>query len=582
MKDILRYVLYAVVAILAVLLVQAWQKEYPPATKAAPTQQQLQASAQKEEKTATLGGFVPSVQKKAPGKKSLAHTSGQVQNAVTATIKQAKKVVWVKTDLLQVGIDATTGAVIDSQLLKYPVSVEDKNTPVTLLTLQHGKKYLAESGVTSSNSRHSITLSAKQLNYKLQAGHKSLDVVLQGRAAGGLLVKKTYTFKRNSYAIAVKTKLTNRSGKTWEGSLYSQLRRQTSSSKHKGLFSGTHYYMGASVSSPKTPYEKVTFKNMKEKPLSRTNAGGWVAMQQHYFLSAWAPENLKEDHHFYTNYAPGKNGNDPFYTVGYLSPVLTVAPGKTTSGTSTLYVGPESYKRLSALSPGLDHTIDYGVLWPISIAIQWMMTMIVKVIPNWGVAIILSTILIKLLFYWFSSKSFISMAKMKELQPRIAALKERFAEDKVGLQKATMALYKEKKVNPLGGCLPMLIQVPVFIALYWVITQSVDFRQAPFIFWIQDLSVKDPYYVLPILMMGAMFLQQWLSPTSADPSQAKMMMIMPIAFGFFFKNFPAGLVLYWCVNTLVQALQQWYVMERYKAGKYKDKDRKKKRRRSYR
>ena len=174
------------------------------------------------------------------------------------------------------------------------------------------------------------------------------------------------------------------------------------------------------------------------------------------------------------------------------------------------------------------------------------------------------------------------MAKMKELQPRIAALKERFADDKVGLQKATMALYKEKKVNPLGGCLPMLIQVPVFIALYWVITQSVDFRQAPFVFWIQDLSVKDPYYVLPILMMGAMFLQQWLSPTSADPSQAKMMLIMPIAFGFFFRNFPAGLVLYWCVNTLVQALQQWYVMERYKAGKYKDKDRKKKRTRSYR
>jgi YidC/Oxa1 family membrane protein insertase len=339
-----------------------------------------------------------------------------------------------------------------------------------------------------------------------------------------------------------------------------------------------HHYMGASTSSPETPYEKIPFKTMQEKNLNQTHAGGWVAMQQHYFLSAWIPANATEKYHFYTHYQPPIGNEGASYTIGYLSPMITVSAGKEASVESTLYVGPESYSRLSALAPALNHTIDYGVLWPISVAIQWIMTLIVTVIPNWGVSIILATIIIKLLFYWFSSKSFISMAKMKELQPRIKALKERFGDDRMGLQKATMELYKEKKVNPLGGCLPMLIQIPVFIALFYVITQSVDFRQAPFMFWIQDLSVKDPYYVLPILMMLTMILQQWLSPTSADPAQAKMMMIMPIAFGFFFRNFPAGLVLYWCVNNLVQALQQWYVINRYKAGKYKTKDRQKNKR----
>jgi YidC/Oxa1 family membrane protein insertase len=575
MREIPRYVLYAVLAILAVLLVQAWEKQYPSVTH---TVKETAAVIQSETKKATLGGFVPSMVKET--NTTLASAAQARRNLKPATVSGGK-VVWVKTDVLNVAIDASTGSVVETQLRKFPVSTEDKKTPVTLLSPQPSQLYLAQAGVVSSSGQQSVRFQAGKDSYVLQPGKDSIQVVLQGKTADGLAVSKTWLFKRNQYAIVAKTTLTNTGKKTWKGSLYSQLVRQPPEKSSKSMF-GMHHYLGASTSSPKTPYEKIPFKTMKEKTLSRTNVGGWVAMQQHYFLSAWIPDNATEKHHFYTHYQAESEGHAASYTIGYLSPTLSVAAGKSVSNQSTLYVGPESFKRLSALAPGLNHTIDYGVLWPISIAIQWVMTMIVKVLPNWGVAIILATIIIKLLFYWFSSKSFISMAKMKELQPRIKGLKERFSDDKVGLQKATMELYKEKKVNPLGGCLPMLIQIPVFIALYWVITQSVDFRQAPFVFWIQDLSVRDPYFVLPILMMLTMILQQWLSPTSADPAQAKMMMIMPIAFAFLFRNFPAGLVLYWCVNNLVQALQQWYVMERYKAGKYKDKDRKKKRARARR
>jgi YidC/Oxa1 family membrane protein insertase len=577
MKDIPRYFLYVVIAILAVLLVQQWEKQYPAAKAVPQTQAQQQQMQHNAEKAATLGGFVPGGFKEEAKQPVVA--AEHVKKQTLSVKSKASQLIWVETDVMRAGIDSKTGQVVSTQLLKFPISIEEKHTPITLLTLQPEQLYLAQSGITSSTGYQATAFNAARSNYSLQTGQDSVQVVLQGKTKNGLTVNKVYTFHRNDYAVSMKTTIKNTSRKTWTGNLYTQLLRQPPKEKSKGMF-GMHFYLGASTSSPKTPYEKIPFKSMRKQMLSRTTTGAWVAMQQHYFLSAWIPGNLDEQHHVYTHYTPENIHRPASYVVGYLSPELTVKPGQSADSTSTLYVGPETYKRLTVLAPGLNHTIDYGFLWPISIAIQWLMSLIVTVIPNWGVAIILATILIKLLFYWFSSKSFISMARMKELQPRIKALKDRFADDKVGLQKATMALYKEKKVNPLGGCLPMLIQIPVFIALYWVITQSVDFRQAPFIFWIHDLSVPDPYYVLPVLMMFTMILQQWLSPTSADPAQAKMMMIMPVLFAFFFRSFPAGLVLYWCVNNLVQALQQWYVMNRYKAGKYKHLDRKKKRSRT--
>ena len=576
MKDVYRYILYTVIAVLAVLLVQSWQKQYPlPAHVPGQTvQQQQKAITQNVEKQATLGGYVPGAFQK---KSSATGTPHPQAGLVSHLASKHPRVglIWVKTDLFQVGIDSKTGNVVDTQLLKFPVSIQDKQTPITLLNPETNKVYMAQSGLSTSKGPQQIQFSSKQDSYELKPSEKSLQVVLVGKTSRGLQVTKTYDFQRNKYAIPMRVQIKNEGSKAWSGNLYTQLLRQPENSKKGGMFA-MHSYTGASLSSPETPYEKLSFKAMQKETLSRTNLGGWVAMQQHYFLSAWVPKSQDKNHHFYSHYTAANGSQSEAFIIGFLSPEINLQPGKTAQTGATLYVGPESLDRLTALAPGLNHTMDYGFLWPISITIQWVMSQIVKVIPNWGVAIILATILIKILFYWFSSKSFLSMARMKELQPRIKALKERFADDKVGLQKATMGLYKEKKVNPLGGCLPMVIQIPVFIALYYVITQSIDFRQAPFAFWIHDLSTPDPYYILPVLMMFTMLLQQWLSPTSADPAQAKMMLIMPILFAFFFRNFPAGLVLYWCVNNLVQALQQWYVMQRYKAGKYNKPDKKRK------
>lgn len=558
MKDIFRYALYTVVAILSVLLARAWEVQFPAVAGKAVPQQAVENSR----------GFVPAQFQQQASKSVKEKTTKQIQENTKAPASHSQQRVWVKTDLQEVAIDANSGQVVEVKLLKFPVSLEKKNEPVTLLNSQRNRTYLAQSGLVSNSGYHAVEFHAERNRYTLQSNQQQLKVSLTGTTDSGLVVKKTFVFERNKYAIQMNTQITNRSRKTWVGNTYVQLYRQPVENEEGGLF-GMHYFNGASTSSPETPYEKIKYEDMQKRDLNRSSKGGWVAMQQHYFLSAWVPGAANQKNHFYTHHNAAKNTDAAGYVIGFVQPQMQIAPKATASASATLYVGPESNERLSALAPGLDHTIDYGFLWPISITIQWVMSEIVDFIPNWGVAIILATILIKILFYGFSSKSFISMAKMKELQPRIKALKERFGDDRMGLQKATMELYKEKKVNPLGGCLPMLIQIPVFIALYWVITQSVDFRQAPFAFWINDLSVKDPYYVLPLLMMLTMLLQQKLSPSSADPSQAKAMMIMPIVFAFLFRNFPAGLVLYWSVNNLVQALQQWYVMNRYQSGKYK-------------
>lgn len=404
-----------------------------------------------------------------------------------------------------------------------------------------------------------IIFSAAKTQYTLAPDQKSLQVTLRGKTANGLSVTKQYTFKRDSYVVGLSYSVNNPTGKTWKGSLYTQLVRRQPDTKHH-LF-GMRAYSGASVSSPATPYEKLSYKKMDENNLSRVNTAGWAAMQQHYFLSAWIPGDAKQSSHFYTHVAGGGDKNN-LYTVGFVSPAMRIAPGATKVTRASIYIGPEVAKRLETLAVGLDHTVDYGWLWWASVAIFWLLGAVHHIVGNWGWAIIITTILIKVVLYPLSAASFRSMAKMRELQPRIKLLKERFADDKQALSKATMDLYKKEKINPLGGCLPMLIQIPVFIALYYVLMESVELRQAPFILWIQDLSIKDPFYVLPILMGASMMLQQKLTPSSPDPAQAKMMMILPVVMTVVFLNFPAGLVLYWFVNNCTQMLQQWYVMKK--------------------
>lgn len=565
--NIKRTILYVIVAVLAVILINAWFKDYPPqqAKKSEPV------STQSAKKSGGSSTFAPTTYNPKALKQAKKTGAAKIN-----TLKVPKgRLITVKTDVLNVEIDSNGGNIVSLKLPKYPISVTEKNTSVQILNSEPDQLYIAQSGLTNvaRGGQTSLIQFSSEKNYILQKGQKELIVKLTGRTSNGLRVIKTYTFLRNNYAVKLSYQVINTSGKKWNGSLFTQIMRK------KPLGEGHHFYtrsyVGAAISSPQTPYEKVTFKSMDEHNIDRTSKNGWVAMQQHYFLTAWIPSDPNVTYHYYTHVIRPETGGENTYIIGFVSPQMNLAMGAKAKTGATIYVGPEIAKNLSALAPGLDHTIDYGWLWPISVIIFWIMHKIFLFIGNWGFAIVITTILIKILFYPLTAKSFRSMARMREMQPRMQALKERYGNDRQALSKATMELYRKEKINPIGGCLPMVIQIPVFIALYYVLIESVELRQAPFIFWIHDLSVKDPYYVLPILMGISMLIQQWLSPTSTDPTQQKMMWILPIVFTIFFLNFPAGLVLYWLVNNIVQVLQQWYVNKTFETHKAKKLARKK-------
>ncbi|MGA9629703.1 MAG: membrane protein insertase YidC, partial [Candidatus Rickettsiella isopodorum] len=390
-------------------------------------------------------------------------------------------------------------------------------------------------------------------NYSLDPGQSDLKVNLICNTCGKAQVQKQFTFKRNDYLIPVSYQISNHSSSIWEGRLYIQFQQKKIAQAHS-LFNISSYTGGA-ISTQDKPYQKISFDKIGQGNISLATQNGWVAMLQHYFLSAWIPP-VGQEFHFYS-YAKGD-----IYTLGMLGMPFQVQPGMEFISQSKLYLGPEIMDRLKAAAPHLDLTVDYGILWFISMALFWLLKHIHHYVGNWGWSIVIVTILIKLAFYHLSAKSYRSMASMRNLQPRLQALRERYSDDKQKLTQATMELYKTEKVNPLGGCLPILVQIPVFIALYWMLLESVELRQAPFILWIHDLSTKDPYYILPILMGITMFVQQRLNPPPPDPTQAKVMQFLPIFFTALFLNFPSGLVLYWVVNNTLSILQQWFIMRR--------------------
>lgn len=473
----------------------------------------------------------------------------------------------VKTDVLDVNINLRGGNLVDAKLLKYPVSLQEKNKPVQIFNSNNDALYVAQSGLSVSSEKtpaSPIIYSAAQSNYVLQNGKNNLVVTLNGKAANGIAIEKVFTFTRNSYSINTAVQLKNNSDTAWQGNIYNQITRRDVPSA--GGFS-SRSYDGAAVSTENTPYKKLTFENLSESNFSRDIQNGWIAMQQQYFLSTWVPPKNQTLHYYSRSFGQGSDGKNNIFVLGYMSPAIQLAPHASSTFSSTLYVGPEIAKNLEVLSKGLGLTVDYGWLWPISKFLFWLMSEIHHYVGNWGWSIILVTILIKIVFYWFSNKSYISMAKTRDLQPKIKALKDRYGDDKQAMSKAMMELYRKEKINPVGGCLPMIIQIPVFIALYYVLIESVELRQAPFIFWLHDLSVKDPYFILPILMGLSMLLQQKLSPPPPDPAQAKMMMMLPIVFTVFFATFPAGLVLYWITNNCASILQQWFVMRTHNTKK---------------
>jgi YidC/Oxa1 family membrane protein insertase len=400
----------------------------------------------------------------------------------------------------------------------------------------------------------------EQTEYRLADGQDTLEVRLNWSDPSGVKVTKIYTFHRSSFLVELNQRVENGSASDWQGSQYRQFQR-TPPKAVSGFFgSGVITYTGAVVSTPEQRYEKISFDDIAKQPLNQRVTDGWVAMIQHYFLGAWVP-NPGETDTFYTKSVGGNR-----YVVGMTGEAQPVPAGESRDFRTRLYVGPKLPDVLEKVAPNLQLTVDYGTLTVIAEPLFWLLKAIHAIVGNWGWSIIILTILIKLAFYKLSETSYRSMANMRRLAPELTRLKELYGDDKQKMNEAMMSMYKREKVNPLGGCLPILVQIPVFIALYWVLVESVQLRQAPFMFWIKDMSIPDPFYVLPLIMGVTMFIQQKLSPAPPDPIQAKVMMSLPIVFTFMFLWFPSGLVLYWVVNNVLSIAQQWVITKRVESG----------------
>lgn len=458
----------------------------------------------------------------------------------------------VDTPLYTLKIDPKGGDIVNAVLKNYKENIHN-DAPFTLLGTDPSAVYYTVSSGLVCNDKSipaNITFASAQSNYTLK-GAEPLTINLTWRSPSNVLITKTYTFYPKQYTINVNYNIKNQSGTNLTTRFYGELSRRPPNEPHAFWNSYTNY-VGAAISYPDDHYQKVKFDDMDKSPINQTVSSGWVAMLQHYFITAWVPQNN-------TSITQFSSANNNVYSIGLANSSINIASGQSAATGATLYIGPAIASQLSQIAPYLDKTVDYGWLWFISELIFEVMQWIQHYVGNWGIAIILVTVLIKLMFYPLSSKSYRSMARMRELQPKIADLRKKLGDDRQKLGLATMELYRKEKVNPLGGCLPILVQIPVFIALYWVIMESVEFRQAPFFGWIHDLSIRDPYFILPVLMGISMFVQQKLSPKPPDPTQAKVMMFLPIIFTVMFLSFPSGLVLYWLVNNCLSILQQWWV-----------------------
>jgi len=467
------------------------------------------------------------------------------------------RLVTVTTDAVEVTIDTLGGDIVQVKLLKHLTKMsEDGGEPFTLLTRSSKNEYIAQSGLIGKNGtdtregRGAYSTSASQ--FSLEPNQSTLNVDLTLNQNGVRLVKR-FSFSRSGYVIGVSYLINNSGYEPWEATFYGQIKRDS----HEPLVEssgGIQPYLGAALREADKNFAKHDFSDIQEETVKSSIEGGWVAMVQHYFVSAWIPPGDQKN-----NFSLRKLSGQDVYLMGFTGEKINVASGSYGEYTAQFYVGPKDQAKLEELAEYLDLTVDYGFLWMLAKPIFAAMKFIHEVVGNWGWSIILLTIGIKILLYPLSAASLRSMAKMRSLQPKMERLKETYGDDRQKMSQELMGLYKKEKVNPAGGCFPMLLQMPVFLALYWVLLESVEIRHSPWIFWIDDLSAKDPYFILPLVMGASMLLMQKLQPMPTDPTQAMVMKIMPIAFTFFFMIFPSGLVLYWTVNNLLSMFQQWYV-----------------------
>ena len=534
-------------ALVSFLLWQSWQKDYGPQPVVPVEQQQTQETSQ----------GVPSFNENASEDVPSSDSVPAAQPIAAA--QSSNRIIEVKTDTLDLRIDLLGGDVVSADLLKFPVE-QGSDIPYSLLRSGNGL-YVAQSGLIGAQGPDASSSGRPVYNAQSEFYEMTGDTLvipLTWKNNQGLSVTKTFTFTKGQYDVNVSYSVENGTGSAATVQPYAQLKQVMEFEDDSNMFMPT--YRGAAFSTEDDRYQKYSFDEIEDDNLRETTKAGWVGMLEHYFVSAWVPSQEQ------TNTLYSRNLKNQYAVIGVLSPSESVAPGETKTLASTLYMGPKDQESLAKIARGLDLTVDYGILFWISQPLFALLTFLHSLVNNWGVAIILITIVVKGAMYWLTKKQYESMARMRNLAPKMQQLKDRFGDDRQKMSQAMMELYRKEKVNPMGGCLPLLLQMPIFLALYWVLMESVELRHADFVLWITDLSTKDPYFVLPILTGASMYLLQKLQPTTiTDPMQQKIMQWMPVAMSVFFLWFPAGLVLYWLVSnviTLVQAKMIYASMEK--------------------
>jgi len=561
----LRPMLFMGLLVLSYLMWVEWQKDYGPQPQSQPTTQEAATSFDAPPVPAPQDNALPSA-----GDLPVAQTGtdSMSQEMVSQAVMTGENaLLMVTTDVLEVSIDLVGGTVVSARLLDYPVELEVSEIKVDLLSRSGPEMFIAQSGLLSREAapNHTSNYRADTMQYTLGEASEEIRVPLTWDDGNGIHVTKTFIFKRGQYDISVRHTLSNESGQNWSGSRYDQLQRAVVTDKDDGGFTnpGRYSFFGIGFYSPDEKFEKVDFDDVASEPYERSFSGGWLSMVQHYFFTAWIPPQGEVNSYSTQVYSPA---GFPRYIARAVSPTVNVGSGTSHEFEGRLYVGPKLQDDIEEVAPGLGHTVNYGIFTVFSKPLFWLLSNIHSVVGNWGWAILLLTVLIKLLFFKLTEAQYRSMARMRKLQPRIEQLKERYGDDRQRMSQAMMEMYKTEKVNPLGGCLPILVQIPIFIALYWVLLESVELRQAPFILWIDNLTARDPYFVLPVLNAAFMMMTQRLTPTAGmDPMQRKIMQFMPIGFSIMFAFFPAGLVLYWATNAGLSLAQQWYITRKIDA-----------------
>jgi YidC/Oxa1 family membrane protein insertase len=553
--DNIRLILFLSLGAVLFLIYQAWVEDYgqPASPPVKATEQPADSDSVAVHEAATK----PEAPADLPAPPSTEAAADDTRASAAAA--PALRPIVVDTDLFSLEISPRGGTITNMWLKDYHVTAHDPSEDFQLLKAQPPNMFIAQSGLLGQDPElipnHNTVFNAERSRFQLDEGRNQLTVELQYGDPSSILVTKRYRFTRGSYVIELSQDVSNGSAtpiSLWD---YSQLQRTPFSDPNEPRFVRT--YTGAVYYGPELKYKKEDFEEIVEKPLDIQVTDGWIAMIQHYFIGAWIPpEGVAQT--FYTMHV--SSGVEPKYIIGRKATNgVSIPPGGSHNFTERLYAGPKLQDHLDEVAPGLRLAVDYGWLTVIAEPIFWLLELIHSVVGNWGWAIIILTILIKGAFYKLSETSYKSMANMRQVAPRLKALKDRYGDDKERLNQAMMELYKKEKINPLGGCLPILVQIPVFIALYWVLLESVELRHAPFMLWLDNLTAPDPYYVLPLIMGVSMFIQQKLNPPPPDPMQEKIMMALPFVFTVFFAFFPSGLVLYWTVNQLLSIAQQWHI-----------------------